>query len=1014
MNITGNRKSYDQFTVKKTSLDDHIENGGHGKYSIGSVKSNGGILDLYEGDVRDVKTFHKFIQSVQSYSATIPCSVDQPDETLLENQDKPAVTKLGTFMGVYLPCCQNILGIILFIRLSWIVGIAGVGESLAIVVVCCSCTLLTAVSMSAVATNGVVPSGGSYFMMSRSLGPEFGGAVGVLFYLGTSFASAMYILGAVEILLTYVAPEITIFDTQSTGADSMSFNNMRVYGTAFVILLGFIVFIGVKYVNKCALLFLACVLLSILSIFVGFFSIHARNSPNVCYVGTHLISSRSYSNCTKNDTKLVRTFKYSEYFNNSKVTSQRAIPGITSNVMSGNLQNRYLKAGEVVPGVLGGKGEVLADETTSFTFLLALFFPSVTGIMAGSNRSGNLKDAQNSIPKGTIGAIITTSIIYLASVLLYGSTVAGDVLRDKFGQSIAGSLIPSSLAWPTKWVILIGALMSTIGAGLQSLTGAPRLLQAIANDGVIPFLSIFSPLSKDGEPKRALLLTLLISEIGVIIASLDAVAPIITMFFLMCYGFVNFACVLQSLLRLPNWRPRFRFYHWSLSLLGVVLCLVLMFISSWYYALVAIIVAAFLYKYIEYRGAEKEWGDGLNGLALSAARVGLLRLEGFQEHTKNWRPQILVICEQSTSTTLSECSKKMLAFVGQLKHGRGLTIASCVYEGSILESSLEVDELKEELETQLKEQKVKGFCEAIAAPKFADGVSFLIQSCGLGKLRPNTVCISWPRAWKESLQCESFIQTIRITTEMKCALVVLKNTHLFPTRKCREEGTIDIWWIVHDGGLMLLMMFLLRQHKIWKKCKVRLFTVAQITDNSIKMRKDLTDLLYNLRLEAEVQVIEMEDSDISAYVYERTLHAEQRRQMVSKIGLTRRQSNREVQSIVDKTHIPRLEIDLTDFELVDSRSSKINITESETDNTLNDAPTPDQENVRRMDAAVKINKLVKEKSETSKLVMINLPRPPRSAGREIVYMDYIDALTEGLPRVVLIRGAGHEVVTIYS
>uniref|UniRef100_A0A8C8Z5D4 Solute carrier family 12 member 5 n=1 Tax=Prolemur simus TaxID=1328070 RepID=A0A8C8Z5D4_PROSS len=108
--------------------------------------------------------------------------------------------RMGTFMGVYLPCLQNIFGVILFLRLTWVVGIAGIMESFCMVFICCSCTMLTAISMSAIATNGVVPAGGSYYMISRSLGPEFGGAVGLCFYLGTTFAGAMYILGTIEIL----------------------------------------------------------------------------------------------------------------------------------------------------------------------------------------------------------------------------------------------------------------------------------------------------------------------------------------------------------------------------------------------------------------------------------------------------------------------------------------------------------------------------------------------------------------------------------------------------------------------------------------------------------------------------------------------------------------------------------------------------------------------------------------------------------------------------------------------
>ena len=109
--------------------------------------------------------------------------------------------------------------------------------------------MLTAFSMSAIATNGVVPAGGAYFMISRALGPEFGGAVGILFYLGTTFVSAMYILGCVEILLKYLSPG-AIIHAFGEEDETIILNNMRFYGTIFLLLMASLVFVGVKYVNK--------------------------------------------------------------------------------------------------------------------------------------------------------------------------------------------------------------------------------------------------------------------------------------------------------------------------------------------------------------------------------------------------------------------------------------------------------------------------------------------------------------------------------------------------------------------------------------------------------------------------------------------------------------------------------------------------------------------------------------------------------------------------------------------
>jgi len=319
--------------------------------------------------------------------------------------------------------------------------------------------------------------------------------------------------------------------------------------------------------------------------------------------------------------------------------------------------------------------------------------------------------------------------------------------------------------------------------------------------------------------------------------------------------------------------------------------------------------------------------------------------------------------------------------------------------------------------------------------KSIDGLSYLIQSAGLGALKPNTVILSWPHDWKNTSNWRSFIHSVRVVSEMRRAVIVAKEPEKFPDLTSRESGYLDIWWIVQDGGLMLLMTFLLKQHKVWKKCNLRLFTVAQITDNSIQIKNDLVQLMYNLRLTAEVHVIEMQDSDISAYTYERTLQAEQRKEMLSKMKLSKKQSSKEAQMIFDKGHRSRSGsingissvassgADASGGGVVENRLATQSSVE-ESDGELGESAgsvqlmrlksRPDEGNVRRMDTAVKINRLVQEKSSGSRLIMINLPKPPTIDEREFIYMEFIEALIEGLDQVFLVRGGGHEVVTIYS
>ncbi|XP_074185232.1 solute carrier family 12 member 7 isoform X2 [Rhinolophus sinicus] len=966
---------------------------------------------------------------------------------------------MGTFIGVYLPCLQNILGVILFLRLTWIVGVAGVLESFLIVFMCCTCTMLTAISMSAIATNGVVPAGGSYYMISRSLGPEFGGAVGLCFYLGTTFAGAMYILGTIEIFLTYISPGAAIIHAASADGEAVAMlHNMRVYGTCTLALMAMVVFVGVKYVNKLALVFLACVVLSILAIYAGVIKT-AFDPPNipVCLLGNRTLSRRSFDDCAKvhttgNGTRTSMLWGLfcngsadatacDDYFAQNNLTEIQGIPGVASGVLLDNLWSAYTDKGAFVekkgtPSVpvpeesrASGLPYVLTDIVTSFTMLVGIYFPSVTGIMAGSNRSGDLRDAQKSIPTGTILAIVTTSFIYLSCIVLFGACIEGVILRDKFGEALQGNLVIGMLAWPSPWVIVIGSFFSTCGAGLQSLTGAPRLLQAIARDGIIPFLQVFGHGKANGEPTWALLLTALICEIGILIASLDSVAPILSMFFLMCYMFVNLACAVQTLLRTPNWRPRFKYYHWALSFLGMSLCLALMFICSWYYALCAMLIASCIYKYIEYRGAEKEWGDGIRGLSLNAARYALLRVEQGAPHTKNWRPQVLVMLNLDAE----QCVKhpRLLSFTTQLKAGKGLTIVGSVLEGTYLDKHTEAQQAEENIRSLMSAEKSKGFCQLVVSSNLRDGMSHLIQSAGLGGMKHNTVLVAWPESWKEEDNPSSwrnFVDTVRDTTAAQQALLVAKNVDLFPQNQERfSDGNIDVWWIVHDGGLLMLLPFLLRQHKVWKKCRMRIFTVAQVDDNSIQMKKDLQTFLYHLRISAEVEVVEMGESDISAFTYEKTLLMEQRSQMVKQMQLSKTEREREAQLIHDRntashsvvaarTQAPptpdKVQMTWTKEKLIAEKYKNKDVGISGFKDLF--SLKPNQSNVRRMHTAVKLNGVVLSKSQDAQLVLLNMPGPPRNRQGDENYMEFLEVLTEGLNRVLLVRGSGREVITIYS
>lgn len=1119
-------------------------------------------INLFEDDAKTLPPMSNWFGKLAAYTGGIEPTVGETKQ-IKENQRRK---RLGTFLGVFLPCCQNILGILLFLRAGWITGVAGTFQALIIVILCCSCTTLTAISMSAIATNGKVPAGGSYFMISRSIGPEFGGAVGILFYLGTTIAGSMYLVGAVEIFLKYICPQASLFGDITS--DASLFNNTRVYGTILLFIVMCCVFLGIRFVSRFAALGLFAVLTSVLCTYLGIFIINADRSPYVCALGGRLLSLDFVTvndtvDCSKNisgpiyqaycGNSEIATNESCAFFNTHNVSYYPAFPGLSSSNFYDNFfKSYYRKEGEAYDELdfpadrKYGQGPNIADLTSSFMILLAIYFPSVTGIMAGSNRSGDLANPQVAIPVGTLVAIAFTSFVYISAPLFFSAVCDGPVMRDKFGESYGGGLLVASFAWPHRWVILIGSCLSTIGAGLQSLTGAPRLLQAIAQDNVIPFLQFFKVTTRRGEPLRAQLLSYGLSQIAMLIASIDSLTPLITMFFLMCYGFVNLATMLNGFLTEPSWRPRFRFHHWLLSLLGLSLCIALMFISSWYYTIVAWILAGAIYKYIEYRGASKEWGDATRGLQMSTAKRAILKLGNKPIHAKNWRPQILVYVPLDDDSHVK--NDRMFDLVYQLKAGHGLTLIVSILEGDLILRRDDVIKTKAKLDDLIQRYRIKGLSQVLVASNVAEGMKNMVQCAGLGNLRHNTLMISFPEDWRQDSEnngkkLEQFISSIRAAQACDVALLVPRGIDLFPLSKGQQmTGYVDVWCIVHDGGLLLLTSYLIMRNRVWRKCHLRVFVVANEVDDTISLKKDMTKFMYDLRINASVEVVAMNTADISAYIAQRTANIEERRTLLMQMKLSSTEARCDPQLILDQHRKPstinvpadesstlpdepsheenssvtidersptisketatvkvtnELQEYLDDVPTIEPKQSKLKSSNDDSDGKTEsnhthacsvkfvtgsgliapareqkannptggdnqslketDVQSDDNRNFneftfspsnalalaaarkagavhvlsgehmpnriqshklsktqRRLHCAARLNELLQNHSSDASLVIVNMPGPSQSTGSEYYYMDYLEALTDGLPRVLFVRGTGREVITAFS
>ena len=596
--------------------------------------------------------------------------------------------KLGTLPGVFVPCCLNIMGIILFMRLGWGVGQAGVLGTLFIILVAELMALVTVSSFSAIVTNGSMAGGGSYYMISRSLGPEFGGAMGILFYLAYAMGVTFYIIGfATEVQATW-------FMDQSGDDARWTIILIGSIGLAGIFLISYL---GAETFAKFNTWFFVIQFFSIgFALFSYTFATEHDLDTQYCVYGFDKVRGECLNGTTASTSVIGFSFE---------TFKENLFP---------NFQNVNNGAEESVNAMCDGV-------MCSWTLVFAVLFPMATGIMEGANLSGDLENPSKSIPLGTFMAVGTAIVTYV----LIAITIAGSFDRN----TLLTNMSIMQEASPTPYVVVVGIIISSISSALGSLFGGSRVLQALSRDKLFPGTAFFAKGSAKGdEPRRAVVLTWGIAQACLFIGDLDKVAPLITAFFCLSYALCNLTAFALSVTGAPNFRPSFRYYSWQLSLLGFVLNIGVMFLLNWSYSLVGVLLLTAIFVFVWWRAPVTNWGDVSQALMYHQVRKYLLRIDEGRFHAKYWRPSVLLFVDDFETTQMHS----MVNFCNDMKKG-GLLVLGNVLVGNL--ADFERTQVAARIRTgwlkYIKEERIKAFPQEVISPTLRVGYQFLMQGSGL-------------------------------------------------------------------------------------------------------------------------------------------------------------------------------------------------------------------------------------------------------------------------------------------
>ncbi len=624
-------------------------------------------------------------------------------------------------------------------------------------------SIITSVSLSAIATNLKVRGGGDYYLISRTLGPEFGGSIGLVLFLAQSVSIAFYTIGFAE-AVTSIFPQMQNFSTQ-------------LIAMIAVFVLFPLAWKGADWATKFQYVVMILLGLSLVSFFWG--------------------------GILKWDTGL-------------------------------------LQANWDAP-----------NNTASFWILFAIFFPAVTGFTQGVSMSGDLKDPGKSIPQGTLFAVGLSIVIYFAVAVVFAASLSNNDLASTY-DAIKIVAYNSS-------IVDAGVIAATLSSAMASFMGAPRILQSLSSDKIFPFLNIFSVVSNyNGNPQRGVLLAFVIALVTIALGQLDIVAGIVSMFFLISYGLLNYATYFEAQANSPSFRPRYKWFSPRLSLFGALICFAAMLAIDLYSGLFAIAVLFVIYEYLKKVAGPSRWADSTRSYHLHQVRTHLLAASKEIEHPRDWRPQVLIIIKDTGDEYLP-----LLHFATWIEGGSGFIEAVQITDSEVESSAHNTSNRSDDnglLRSAIKQDELPIFPLFLKDLDYDEVVSAVLQSSGLGPLRPNIVVFNWlkePANFFAGIGSYQYVKQLKQVFKYKKNVVLFYSNPSFPFPHFLQEETkiIDVWWTGDaTSKLMLILAHLMTRTKEWNKASIRVLKKGDV-DNLEEEKMIINKMLDDIRIEAEPFIV---------------------------------------------------------------------------------------------------------------------------------------------------------------